>query len=220
MRGCATSRQTSRVTDLAGFFALAIIVIVTPGPDTALTIRNTLVGGRPAGIATAIGVAFGQATWAVATSIGVAALLVAAEPASAALKLAGAAYLIYLGAGSLWSARRSRPQDPNVDQSVTRVRPPTALGQGMLSNLTNPKMAVFFPSLLPQFVRAETPPFLPVLTLGIVFCLMTLVWLTGYAFAVGRAGDLLRRSAVRRTIEAITGAVLVAFGIRVATAAR
>jgi threonine/homoserine/homoserine lactone efflux protein len=79
------------VTDLAGFVALAIVVIVTPGPDTALTIRNTLVGGRPAGVATAVGVALGQATWSVATSIVIAALLVAAEPAFAALKLAGAA---------------------------------------------------------------------------------------------------------------------------------
>jgi len=180
------------VTDLAGFAFLAIVVIVTPGPDTALTIRNTLIGGRPAGIATAVGVALGQATWSLATSIGVAALLVAAEPAFAALKLAGAAYLIYLGGQS----------------------------QGILSNLTNPKMAVFFPSLLPQFVAADAPPFLPLLALGILFCVMTLTWLTGYAFAVARAGDVLRRSAIRRALEAITGVVLVAFGIRVAVVPR
>jgi len=196
------------VTDVAGFVALAIVVIVTPGPDTALTIRNTLVGGRPAGIATAVGVALGQATWSLATSVGVSALLVAAEPAFAALKLAGAAYLIYLGAQSLWSAYRGRSAHP------------TALRQGVLSNLTNPKMAVFFPSLLPQFVAADAPAFLPLLGLGIVFCLMTLSWLTGYAFAVARAGDVLRRSGIRRAIEAVTGVVLVAFGIRVAVSSR
>src|SRR6266850_2346378 len=127
--------HTTRVNDLAGFVALAIVVIVTPGPDTALTIRNALVGGRPAGIATAIGVALGQATWSVATSIGVAALLVAAEPAFAALKLAGAAYLIYLGAQSLWSAFRGRPAHPALDGPVARVRTSTALRQGVLSNL-------------------------------------------------------------------------------------
>ena len=207
------------MTDLLGFVALAIVVIVTPGPDTALTIRNTLVGGRTSGIGTAVGVALGQATWSVATSLGVTALLVAAEPAFAALKLAGAAYLIYLGAQSLWSAFRGRPAHPNVD-SVARVRSATALRQGIVSNLTNPKMAVFFPSLLPQFVAAESPPFLVLLALGILFCSMTLVWLTGYAFAVARAGDVLRRTAVRRAIEAITGVVLVAFGIRVAVAPR
>ena len=205
---------------LAGFVALAIVVIVTPGPDTALTIRNTLVGGRPAGIATAIGVALGQATWSLATSIGVAALLVAAEPAFAALKLAGAAYLVYLGAHSLWSAFRGREAHPTLERGGARVPTSTALRQGVLSNLTNPKMAVFFPSLLPQFVAADAPPFLALFALGILFCSMTLAWLTGYAFAVARAGDVLRRSAVRRGIEALTGAVLVAFGLRVAAGSR
>ena len=203
------------MTDLAGFVALAIVVIVTPGPDTALTIRNTLIGGRTAGLATAVGVALGQATWSLATSVGGAALLVAAEPAFAALKLAGAAYLIYLGTQSLWSAFRGRPVAA-TDRSVGRVRAVVALRQGILSNLTNPKMAVFFPSLLPQFVATDAPPFLALLALGIAFCVMTLTWLSAYAFAVARAGDVLRRSAVRRTVEAITGLVLVAFGIRVA----
>jgi threonine/homoserine/homoserine lactone efflux protein len=196
---------------------LAIVVIVTPGPDTALTIRNTLVGGRPAGVATAVGVALGQATWSLATSVGIAALLVAAEPAFAALKLAGAAYLIYLGAQSLWSAFRGRPAHPRIDSSVGHVWVTTALRQGVVSNLTNPKMAVFFPSLLPQFVAADAPPFVALLALGILFSLMTLAWLTAYAFAVARAGDVLRRSAVRRWVEAVTGLVLVAFGFRVAT---
>ncbi len=204
------------MTDLAGFVALAIVVIVTPGPDTALTIRNTLVGGRPAGVATAVGVAVGQATWSLATSVGVAALLVAAEPAFVALKLAGAVYLIYLGAQSLWSAIRGQEAHPAVDRVAVDVRPTRALRQGVLSNLTNPKMAVFFPSLLPQFVAADAPPFVAVLALGILFCLMTLAWLTAYAFAVARAGDVLRRSAIRRAIEAVTGIVLVAFGVRVA----
>lgn len=208
------------MTDLAGFVALAIVVIVTPGPDTALTIRNTLVGGRRAGLATAVGVALGQATWSVATSVGVAALLVAAEPAFGLLKLAGAAYLIYLGGQSLWSAFGRRPSHPTVDHPVARMRTATALRQGVISNLTNPKMAVFFPSLLPQFVAADAPPFFTLLALGILFCLMTLAWLTAYAFAVARAGDVLRRSAVRRTIDAVTGAVLVAFGIRVALSSR
>jgi len=208
------------VSYLAGFVALAIVVIVTPGPDTALTIRNTLVGGRPAGIATAIGVALGQATWSLATSIGVAALLVAAEPAFVALKLAGAAYLIYLGAQSLWSSFRAHEAHPTRERGGAHVPTATALRQGVVSNLTNPKMAVFFPSLLPQFVAADAPPFLALFALGILFCVMTCTWLTAYAFAVARAGDVLRRSSVRRAIEAVTGVVLVAFGIRVALGSR
>jgi threonine/homoserine/homoserine lactone efflux protein len=159
-------------------------------------------------------VALGQAARSVATSIGAAALLVAAEPAFAALKLAGAAYLIYLGAQSLWSAFRGRAAHLAAGPSVAPVRTATALRQGILSNLTNPKMAVFFPSLLPQFVSSDA--FVALLALGMLFCLMTLWWLTAYAFAVARAGDVLRRSVVLHAIEALTGTVLVAFGIRVA----
>jgi threonine/homoserine/homoserine lactone efflux protein len=208
------------VGDLAGFFALAIVVIVTPGPDTALTIRNSLVGGRAAGVATAIGVALGQATWSVATSAGVVALLVAVEPAFAALRVAGAAYLVLLGLQALWSASRSHPSAGAPIATPRRMRPGSALRQGVISNLTNPKMAVFFPSLLPQFVSADAPSFAAILGLGLLFCVMTLAWLSAYAFAVARAGDVLRRSTVRRTIEAVTGVLLVAFGIRVASAAR
>ena len=222
MRGSVTSRQTSRVTDLAGFLVLSIIVIVTPGPDTALTIRNTLLGGRGSGIATAAGVAFGQAAWSVATSAGVVALLVAAEPAFVALKLAGAAYLVFLGAQALWAALRPGRSILAVAATphTARLHPASALRQGVVSNLTNPKMAVFFPSLLPQFVSPGATSFVALLALGLIFCLMTLSWLTLYAFVVARAGDVLRRARVRRIVEGVTGAVLVAFGIRVATTAR
>src|SRR5215204_3354088 len=89
---------------LATFVALAAVVIVTPGQDTALTIRNTLLGGRRAGIFTAVGVSAGQACWTLAASAGIAALLVASEPAFVAVKLAGAAYLVFLGGQALWSA--------------------------------------------------------------------------------------------------------------------
>lgn len=217
-----TARQTNRVSsDLGGFLALSFIVIVTPGPDTALTIRNTLLGGRAAGLATAAGVALGQALWSVATSAGVVALLVAAEPAFVALKLAGAAYLVILGGQAVWVAlRRGRSTKAAPAPHTVRLHPQTALRQGVISNLTNPKMAVFFPSLLPQFVSPGRTSFFALLTLGLVFCLMTLSWLTVYAFVVARAGDVLRRSGVRRFVEGITGAVLVAFGIRVATTVR
>ena len=200
---------------------LSIIVIVTPGPDTALTIRNTLLGGRAGGVATAAGVALGQATWSVATSAGIAALLVAAEPAFVALKLAGAAYLVLLGAQALVSALRlGRSTEAAATLQRAGLRPATALHQGAVSNLTNPKMAVFFPSLLPQFVSPNMSSFAALLALGLCFCVMTLSWLTVYALVVARAGDVLRRARVRRFVEGLTGTVLVAFGIRVATAPR
>jgi threonine/homoserine/homoserine lactone efflux protein len=137
---------------------------------------------------------------------------VASEPAFVALKLAGAAYLVYLGGRALLAAARRR-QDVHEGARPTRG---DELRQGLLSNLGNPKMAVFFSSLLPQF--GDTFPAL--LGLGLLFCALTLSWLCGYAFAVARAGDLLRRPRVRRSIDALTGTALVALGLRLATSDR
>src|SRR5687767_7019466 len=137
--------------ELAAFLGIAILIIVTPGQDTALTIRNALLGGRRGGVATAAGVSVGQACWTVAASIGLAALLVASEPVFVALKLAGAAYLVYLGLQALRAALFGRPA-PATGPASGGALP--AYREGVLSNLGNPKMAVFFTSLLPQFTPA------------------------------------------------------------------
>jgi threonine/homoserine/homoserine lactone efflux protein len=209
------------VSQLLAFLGVSALVIVTPGQDTALTIRNTLLGGRRAGIFTAVGVSAGQACWTLAASAGIAALLVASEPAFVAVKLAGAAYLVFLGAQALWSAIVGSGRRHSVREVSSRsLEPRVALRQGLVSNLGNPKMAVFFTSLLPQFVPAGTPSFGLLLGLGLVFCTMTLTWLTAYAFAVARAGEVLRRPTVRRALDAVVGAVLVAFGLRLATERR
>jgi threonine/homoserine/homoserine lactone efflux protein len=194
----------------AAFLALAALVIVTPGQDTALTIRNTLARGRRGGIDTAAGVALGQLVWALAASAGLVALLHAWEPAFLALRIAGAAYLLYLGLTALRSAfARAR----EAAAPVQRLRTPPVV-QGLLSNLGNPKMAIFFTSLLPQF--APHGSFAALFALGAVFCTLTLVWLSGYALVVSRASEFLRRSRPWRAIEALTGVVLVALGLRVA----
>jgi threonine/homoserine/homoserine lactone efflux protein len=196
------------------FLVVAVLVIVTPGPDTALTIRNTLMGARRAGVFTALGVVTGQAVWALATAVGVAALLRASEPAFTALKLAGAAYLVYLGAQSLLAAIQHRGSSRALrDRTPRRLAHAVAYRQGVISNLGNPKMAAFFPSLLPQFASS----FAGLMALGLAFCVLTLAWLTAYAVVVGKAGDVLRRSAVRRVLDAAMGAVMVALGLRIAT---
>jgi threonine/homoserine/homoserine lactone efflux protein len=202
----------------AAFLGVAAVVIVTPGPDTALTIRNTLFGGRRGGVFTALGVSIGQATWALAASAGIAALLQASPPAFNSVRIVGAAYLAFLGAQALLPAltKVSRTGLPPGHSPPVRLASPVALRQGLISNLTNPKMAVFFTSLLPQFTPRGTASFSALLLLGIVFAGMTLLWLTGYAFAVARAGDVLRRPAVRRTLEALTGGALLALGLRLA----
>ena len=196
--------------ELTAFLTVSAIVIATPGPDTALTIQNTLMGGRRAGIFTALGVSTGQAIWTLATAAGIAALLAASEPAFLAVKIAGSAYLVWLGLQALLAAVRGH------ERRAVRAPRSSSFRQGLLSNLGNPKMAAFFPSLLPQFGGS----FSLLLALGLTFSLMTLVWLSAYAVVVARAGDFLSRSAIRRAIEAVTGAVLVALGLRLATERR
>jgi threonine/homoserine/homoserine lactone efflux protein len=205
---------------LASFLVLSAILIVVPGPDMALVARNALVGGRRAGFATSAGSATGLCIWTVAASVGLAALLRASEPAFLALRLVGAAYLFTLGARALWAAIR-RDGDGTVERLARRdISSRVALRQGLLSNLANPKIAVFFTSFLPQFVPNGHAAFASLLTLGFVFSAMTLVWLCCYSTLVARAGDVLRRSKVRRVLEGVTGTVLVAFGLRLATEQR
>jgi len=154
--------------------------------------------------------------WTFAASAGLAALLIASEPLFLALRVAGAAYLLLLGAQALLAAIRRRPV-PTAGARSGPLRPRVAYRQGALSNLGNPKIAVFFTSLLPQFGGTS---FAALFALGLIFCAMTLAWLAAYAVVVARAGDVLRRPAVRRAIDATVGVVLVAFGLRLATERR
>ena len=204
------------------FLGVATIVIVTPGPDTAITIRNTLLGGRAGGICTSLGVACGQTIWAVATGVGLVTLLVASEPLFVAVKYVGAAYLVWLGLRSLYEAFRSPPAPAYpLDGAPPRPLPRNAaFRQGLISDLSNPKMAVFFASLLPQFVRPGNPMFATLLGLGLVFALMTFTWLTIYACILARVGDVLRRPVIRRAVEGLSGAVLVGLGLRLAAEQR
>lgn len=208
------------IINLPAFLGISAIVILTPGQDTALLIRNTLRGGRAAGVLTGLGIVLGQTVWNLATSAGLSALMLASAPVFAVIKLLGAAYLVYLGARASWSALRPGVRLETVPgAALGTVSRAAALRQGVLSNLGNPKMAVFFTSLLPQFVSGHAS-FLDLFLLGVIFSSMTLVWLAVYAFVIAWAGDRLRRSGVRRALDALLGATLVALGLRLATERR
>ena len=197
---------------LLAFVGVSLVVIATPGPDTALTIRNTLLGGRRRGVLTAVGVACGQTTWALFTAAGLSQLLRASQPAFLALRLVGASYLVYLGVRALIDAVRGYSAGA---LGAHRLSSRASWRQGLLSNLSNPKMVVFFISLLPQFAGGGAT-FQSLLALGLLFSLLTLGWLAGYAFVVAKAGDLLRRGRIRRLLEAASGAALVGLGLRLA----
>jgi len=202
--------------DFLPFLAISILLIVMPGPDTAVVTKNALLGGRRSGVYCAVGVAIGLTVWSFAAALGIAALLQASAVGFLVLKIAGAIYLVWIGIQML-RARDVTAAATSAGHGVApHARGGKALRQGLLSDLSNPKIAVFFTSFLPQFVHGDGPVFAVLLMLGLVFALITLLWLAAYGVAVGHASGLLRRPAVRKTLDRITGVVLIGFGIRLA----
>jgi threonine/homoserine/homoserine lactone efflux protein len=198
---------------LGPFLAVAAVVVITPGVDMALVTRNALVHGRRAAVMTAFGINVGILFWVLAASLGLAAVVSTSATAFAAIKLAGAVYLVYLGVQALRSARTDRPESEPIPQSAPSGW--LAFRQGLVSNILNPKIAVFFTSLLPQFVGVHGSAG-DLLLLGLVFNAMGVGWLTCYAIAVARGRNVLVRPRVRRTLDRISGLVLVGLGTRLA----
>jgi threonine/homoserine/homoserine lactone efflux protein len=198
------------------FLGISILVIVTPGPDTAMTIRAVILGGRRAGLATAAGVALGQIVWALATAAGLVAVLLASEPVFHAIKLLGAAYLVYLGAHMLWSAWQRTGGGLTARAEGRALSPLSAFRQGLISDLGNPKMAVFFASILPQFAEAGAGMLSGLALLGLVFAGLTFTWLAFYSVALSKFGHVLNRPHIQRPFETAMGSLLIAFGVRLA----
>ena len=196
------------------FLAVAAIVVVTPGVDMALVTKNALQHGRRPAIATALGVNLGIFLWTGSAALGLAALIAASAAAFAAVKLAGALYLIYLGVQALRQSRTAGAAE-GIVWSGQPLGDRAAFRQGLLSNLLNPKIAVFFTSLLPQFVGSHGTA-TDLLLLGALFNIMGVVWLLGYAVVASRARAALARPAVKRTLDRITGTVLIGLGVRLA----
>ncbi len=196
---------------LLPFLAISILLIVIPGPDTAMVTKNAVAGGRRSGVYAAFGVSVGLTIWTAAAALGIAALLRASEIGFDLLKFAGAIYLTWVGIQML----RSRGVVADAPSARTGSGK-KAFRQGLLSDLGNPKIAVFFTSLLPQFVHGTGSAFTPLLFLGVVFAVLTLLWLAVYALAVGHASGWLRRPGVRKALDRVTGVVLIGFGVRLA----
>jgi len=210
------------VSSLLTFLEIAGLLVVTPGPDIALVTRNALSRGRRAALLTAMGIETGLVVWTAASVLGLAALLAASALAFTVVKLAGAAYLVYLGLRTLLSLRGSATTAPSSSPSLAQGTVPegSPFQQGLLSNLLNPKIAVFFTSLIPQFVTPGPSATLESLVLAGIFMSLGLVWLTAYALVASTAGHVLRQPPVKRLLDAITGTVLVGFGVRLATESR
>jgi threonine/homoserine/homoserine lactone efflux protein len=194
---------------ILSFTAVAAVLTLTPGVDMALVTRTALERGPRAARFTAAGICAGLLVWAALSAIGVAALLATSAEVYTVLRLAGAAYLLYLGVqGLLRAAGPDRIEVPRMAGSPFR--------QGLVTNLLNPKIAVFYTTFLPQFIGPHDPVFATSLLLASIHAGLSLVWLSGYGSVVARAGDVLRRGRARRALDAISGVVLVGLGVRLA----
>lgn len=213
-------------SQLLAFLGVAALLTISPGADMALVTRNALAGGRAAAQLTTLGISAGLLSWAVASALGLAALLSASATAFLVVKVAGAVYLVALGARTIVRAWRGAPPNPGPAAVGAGARPAVsprgrlAFRQGLLTNLLNPKIAVFYATVLPQFVATGDPVLVMTVGLALIHVCLTLAWLSGYAYVLTRAGDVLRRPLARRTIDAVTGTVLVGLGLRLAVAER
>jgi RhtB (resistance to homoserine/threonine) family protein len=197
-------------SELIPFLGAAVLIAATPGPDTAVVVRSALRTGSRDALLAAAGTCSGLIVWGALAALGVAALLAASAALFTAVKLAGAAYLLWLGVQAIRGAGSAPPVEP-------AARPARgAFTAGLLTNLLNPKAALFFTALLPQFIAPQDPALAVSALMTAIASLASFAWLAVYALLVPRGGDVLRRPVVRRRIDRCTGAVLVLLGLRVA----
>jgi threonine/homoserine/homoserine lactone efflux protein len=199
------------------YLAIATLLIVTPGPDTALVTRNALLAGRRAASFTTLGIGAGSIIWALASVFGIAVLLEDSVVAFSIFKFAGAAYLGYLGLRSLIASFRVSKKASVITPApqTTRLGERVAFRQGLLSNLLNPKAGAIFATTLPQFINpGDSPPRLVLMLLAYEAILLS--WLYLYGYLVSRAGQSRFGTRVRAILQGVTGIVLLTLGVRLA----
>ena len=199
------------------YLAVAALLIVTPGPDTALVTRNALMAGRRAASFTTLGIAVGSIVWALASVLGIAVLLEKSVLIFTVCKFAGAAYLGYLGLRSLIASLRGDKHAALTTRVAQATRPGerVAFRQGLLNNLLNPKAGAIFASALPQFIRPGDTP-LRLLLMLLAYEAILLSWLNFYGYLVSKAGQSRFGARVRKVLQGVTGVVLIALGVRLA----
>ncbi|QXJ20581.1 LysE family translocator [Actinomadura graeca] len=204
------------LTACLAFAAVAALVTITPGVDTMLVVRTTVTGGNRTGLLASAGVVSGCLTWAVTGAAGLTALLAASRLAFDVLRVAGACYLLWLGVQALWRARR-RAAVTGDDTPETRLSGLAAWRTGFVTNVLNPKVGVFYMSLLPQFVPDGAPMFGTSMVFAAIHAAEGLLWLAMVVGAAGAARRVLSRPSVRRRLQQVTGVAFIGFGLRLAT---
>lgn len=206
--------MSTLLRDVLAFAAVAGLLTIVPGLDTAMVLRSTAARGRRHGFATALGVNSGALVWGAGAAVGVSALLTASTVAYTIVRAAGAAYMIWIGARLLLHARRgvSETVEPTSSSRTTAVW--RSWSQGFTTNLLNPKIGAFYVAVLPQFLPAHAPHLAVGLLLALVHDLEGLTWFSVIIFGAHTLRTWLDRRQVRRSLDAVTGATLIGFGIK------
>jgi threonine/homoserine/homoserine lactone efflux protein len=200
------------LVSLAAFTAAAILIVLLPGPDTLVVLRNLVRGGPALASRTVLGVLTGLAVWVVTAALGLSAVLRASDDAYLALRIAGACYLLWLGVNSLRSRGQATPERPSrrgglIGQGFTA---------GLATDLLNPKVGVFFVTFLPGFVPSGYSVGWMSLVLGSIFVVLTALYFAIFIAASGRVTRWMSTTATRRRLDRLTGLVLIGFGVKLA----
>lgn len=202
------------VDALLAFAAVVAILTITPGLDTALVLRSATIAGPRRAWGAITGIVLGCLAWGVLASAGVGAIVAASHTAYTVLKVAGAAYVTWIGARMVWAAVRGKAALPDAatagDTFVAGLR------QGALTNLLNPKIGAFYVALLPQFIPHEASAVVWGVTLAGVHAALGVVWLGALALVAARARAWLRRPRTARVIDGVAGTAIVGLGVKLA----
>ncbi|WP_394251249.1 LysE family translocator [Vibrio profundi] len=202
------------ILNFEAFLVAIVILTLTPGLDTALVIRNTTRSGAKDGYITSLGICLGLFVHATFSAIGISAILLQSAELFQFVKMIGAAYLIWLGASSLYGMLKGQQALSVTDSSHSQFDVRRSLREGFLSNVLNPKTAVFYLAFLPQFIDPNGSPFAhSMLMAGIHFCI-AMVWQCSIAGAINSAKQALKNSSFMKWMEGVTGVVLISLGIK------
>jgi RhtB (resistance to homoserine/threonine) family protein len=198
------------------FILMCIFLIILPGPDTAIATKNTLTVGRSGGLKTALGTCCALLIHTSAAVLGLSAIIVKSALLFSVFKYVGAVYLIYLGVKTLWSLKNREEAASVVMNTKKQFENTSCFKQGFLTNILNPKVAVFFLTFLPQFVDSGSNTFIPFLLMGITYTVLTSIWFLLYVYLINQISAFMKRPKAQNIIEGITGTILIGFGIKLA----
>ncbi|WP_121663575.1 LysE family translocator [Metabacillus litoralis] len=201
------------MSDFLTFLVLSLFVVTSPGIDTALITKRTISDGRKDGFSMALGITSGSFVHTFAAAFGLSAILLQSAVAFEIVKYVGAIYLIYLGISTFISRKKKDPAAENQQDAEMKK---SAFKQGLISNVLNPKVAMFFLTFLPQFIQTGENATQQLIIMGVIYTLLSISWFFIYVFFINYLREWLLSPTVQGIMDKATGLVLIGFGLKLA----